>query len=325
MFFLVIPTPANAGIFSFLGNLFEKTKTTLDESSQYNSQTVALLQAALSPDPNPSKGGGDITIVGDSALLPDSGPLGTIVDIKETLQTDQISVYVVRDGDSLSQIAKMFSVSVNTIIWANNIRRGSFIQIGQNLIILPVSGVRYTVKKGDTLAGITKKLKGNLEEIKQFNDIRDNASLVVGQVIVVPDGELGTPTYRPVKYTAKVHGTEGPSYVGYYLRPAPGIRTQGLHGFNAVDIAGYYGEPIIAAASGNVIISRPYGWNGGYGIYTVIAHKNGTQTLYSHMSSLIVSAGSRVVQGQVIGYIGSTGRSTGPHVHFEIRGAKNPF
>jgi murein DD-endopeptidase MepM/ murein hydrolase activator NlpD len=74
-----------------------------------------------------------------------------------------------------------------------------------------------------------------------------------------------------------------------------------------------------------VIISRPYGWNAGYGKYVVIKHPNGTQTLYSHLSSIIVNSGWHVIKGQVIGYVGSTGKSTGCHVHFEIRGARNPF
>ena len=91
-----------------------------------------------------------------------------------------------------------------------------------------------------------------------------------------------------------------------------------------MDLAAPTGTPILASAIGEVIISRT-GWNGGYGNYVVIAHSNGTQTVYAHNSSNIVYAGQTVVQGQVIGYVGSTGRSTGAHLHFEVRGAKNPF
>lgn len=81
----------------------------------------------------------------------------------------------------------------------------------------------------------------------------------------------------------------------------------------------------MAAADGVVIVSKNTGWNGGYGTYVVIAHDNGTQTLYAHMSRTIVYVGQRVKKGQMIGNLGSTGKSTGPHVHFEIRGAVNPF
>jgi murein DD-endopeptidase MepM/ murein hydrolase activator NlpD len=105
-----------------------------------------------------------------------------------------------------------------------------------------------------------------------------------------------------------------------------GVRTQGVHGYNAVDLGAAVGTPFMASAAGEVIVARATGWNGGYGQYVVIRHDNGTQTLYSHASGIVVGVGQRVVQGQVIGYVGSTGRSTGPHLHFEIRGGpRNPF
>jgi len=110
------------------------------------------------------------------------------------------------------------------------------------------------------------------------------------------------------------------------MRPiSGGQKSQGLHGYNGVDLDTYGGAPIFAAANGKVIISKSSGWNGGYGKYVVISHGNGTQTLYAHNSQNIVYPGQNVVKGQVIGYIGSTGRSTGSHLHFEVRGAQNPF
>lgn len=319
----MIPTTANAGFFDFLFNRGENK----EEIFSTNSQNLALLQAASNYDPNPSKGGGDITIVEGAALLPDSGPLGTIADIsEEIIKSDQISIYVVREGDSLSQIAKMFGVSANTIIWANDIKKGGLIHEGQELIILPISGVQHTVVKDDTLKSITEKYKGNLEEILEFNDLEENAVLAIGNLVIIPDGEIGVTKYSSKTYTTKVRGSDGPEYTGYYLRPINGgTRTQGLHGYNGIDLATYSGAPIFAAASGQVIISRSSGWNGGYGKYIVIKHDNGTQTLYSHNSSNIVYSGWQVIKGQIIGYVGSTGKSTGSHVHFEVRGAKNPF
>lgn len=111
------------------------------------------------------------------------------------------------------------------------------------------------------------------------------------------------------------------------MRPVSGgVRTQGIHGYNGVDLASAYGAPIYAAAAGEVIISHSDGgWNGGYGNYVVIRHDNGTQSLYAHNSSNAVSVGETVTQGQVIGYMGATGKATGTHLHFEIRGATNPF
>lgn len=324
----IAPIYAHAGVFSFMSGLFSSQKDDLTKTTDaYNSQTVPVLRAALNIDPNPSKGGGDIIIVDDEALLSEIGPSGTIAEIEERpAQSDQISIYVVREGDSLSQIAKMFNVSTNTIIWANDIKSGSFITPGQTLVILPITGVRHTVVKGETIKSIARKYKGDFDEILQYNNLTENSTLAVGDVVVVPDGEIATPTYSSESASRIVKGVGGPLYSGYYIKPlASSRRSQGLHGYNAVDLAAPEGTPVLAAATGDVIISISSGWNGGYGKYIVIKHDNGTQTLYSHNSSNIVYSGQRVMQGQVIGYVGSTGRSTGAHVHFEIRGAENPF
>ncbi len=324
--FLGFSFQANAGLFSFLDGLFG-SKTNGADSTSLNSQTVSLLEATNSPN-NDAVGGGDITIINQNSLLPNSGPLGTIADIQNKKPSqDQISIYMVRQGDNLSQIAEMFGVSINTILWANDLTRGEAIKPGQTLIILPVSGIQYTIKNGDTLAGVAKKYQGDIDEIIDFNGLNPKAELTPGTNIVIPNGQDGTvnitsnsSTYTPLK------GTSNVSYSGYYLRPIDGGRkSQGLHGYNAVDLANSCGTPIVASASGDVVISKSSGWNAGYGNYIVISHPNGTQTLYAHLSSVIVSTGWHVVQGQIIGYIGTTGRSTGCHVHFEIRGAKNPF
>lgn len=317
---VLLPLRANAGVFSFLSELFAG-EAEAHTASVGNAQNMALLAAARNPDPNPAKGGGDITIVGGTALLPEAGPSGTLADVAEGQFSDAISLYVVREGDTLGAIAKMFGVSINTIAWANDLKNG-IIRPGETLVILPISGVRHTVAKGDTIQSIAKKYRADADEILLFNGIAVDAALPVGEVIVVPDGELA-----PVQLTKpRVRGAGGPSYDGYYLRPILGGRkTQGLHGYNGVDLASYLGAPILAAAAGQVIIARDVSWNGGYGKYIVIVHDNGTQTLYGHLSGLLAYQGKRVVRGEIIGYMGSTGRSTGAHLHFEVRGAKNPF
>ncbi len=291
-----------------------------------NSQVMPLLQAAVHPDPNPGKGGGDLAIVGDAALLPENGPSGTIADVEDKKDGNggQISVYVVRSGDSLGSIAHLFDVTVNTIVWANGLK-GGVIQPGQTLIILPISGVQHTVVKGDTLQSLAKKYKADAEEIAQYNALSTDEKLAIGEKVIIPDGTVAPPpSTSPTKN--RVRNVGGPSYEGYYLRPIlGGVRTQGLHGYNGVDIGARTGTPILAAAEGDVIISRNYGYNAGYGNYIVVKHANGTQTLYAHLSNNLVSEGTHVVRGQLIGEVGSTGRSTGPHLHFEVRGAKNPF
>jgi LysM repeat protein len=317
------PTGASASLFTFVSTLFLGGDSIEEVRESGNPQTLALLQAPLNSNPDALSGGGDITIVGGTALVSE-GVGGLAENVNDYPTSDQISVYVVREGDTLSQIGQMFNVSVNTIRWANEIS-GSGISPGQTLVILPVSGVRHTVEKGDTLEGIVKLYKGNLEEIKKFNGINESTTLAVGDVVVVPDGVVSSSSTSSTSGTRSTVVAPTKSYDGYYLKPVNGKRTQGIHGYNGVDLAAPAGTPILASASGKVIISRNSGWNGGYGRYIVIQHDNGTQTLYAHNSENIVYGGADVVQGQVIAYMGASGKATGAHVHFEIRGAKNPF
>lgn len=316
--------PVHAGFFSFLGDLLKPEKT-LQPASIINSQTVSLLDAPTNENLLAGTGGGDITIVENAALLPVTGPLGSLADALEVQKkSDQISIYVVREGDTLSQIAKLFGVSVNTIIWANaDISRGDLIRKGQTLVILPVNGVQYTVKKGDTPASIAKKFNGDARDILDFNGLTSGGDLTEGMDIMVPNGEIEAPKYSA---EPKYNAPRAQEYAGYYMKPVNGRKTQGIHGYNGVDLAAPYGTPVVAAATGDVLISKSAGWNGGYGQYIVVQHQNGTQTLYAHLSKNIVWSGWHIVQGQIIGYVGSTGKSTGSHLHFEIRGGpRNPF
>jgi LysM repeat protein len=336
--FSMFPVPANAGILSFLTDWISNNsvKNTSQQNSyiEKNSQNIPLLQNVVTYDLEGSKGGGDISFVGNEALLSENGPSGTLADIDDSVNTGQISRYMVRKGDTLSGIAQMFGVSVNTIIWANDVTAKT-LKEGKILIILPVSGTIHTVVKGDTLKTIAKKYKADSNEIMQFNNLTEDSVLSISDQIIIPDGEgiiKVSGSAIAVSGNQLKLGSGGPEYSGYYIRPiVGGVKTQGLHGYNAIDLASYQGANILAAASGEVIISRSSGWNGGYGQYIVISHYNGTQTLYSHLSSNFVNEGSRVVQGQIIGLMGNTGRvipfkgGDGTHLHFEIRGAKNPF
>jgi LysM repeat protein len=304
-------------MFSFVSNLFSGVSQL---KSSLNSQTVALLEAPLNINPFPATGGADITIVENSALLSDNDPVGGLSEnLKNAPSSDQISIYIVRQGDTLGGIAKMFGVSVNTIRWNNDIS-GSTITPGQTLTILPISGVRHTVKKGDTVGSIAKLYKGDVGDIERYNNITADTKLSIGDIVIVPDGEMRSSGGSQVQFV-----TNSKVFEGYYMRPVPGPKTQGIHGHNAVDLAPPYGTSVVAAAEGTIIVSRIGGWNGGYGIYVVIQHPNGTQTLYSHMSKNYAVIGQHVNQGEVIGNVGATGEATGPHLHFEIRGARNPF
>ena len=324
---LVVLIPHGAQAFSFLNTILGISPTeAVFATRPYYIPSASMPVLAAARNINPSgRGGGDITVVGGVALVSESGPEGTSADVTVIKpESDQISTYVVREGDTLSQIAELFNVSINTIVWANDLRRGNIIQPGETLAILPVSGIKHTVVKGETLASIVKKYKGETSEVLEFNNLKDGAALAIGDSIVIPYGI--EPQTATVSTGQVARGGGGPVIAGYFLRPIiGGVKTQGIHGYNAVDLGASCGTNVLASASGQVLLSRFSGWNGGYGNYIVVKHPNGTQTLYSHLSQIYVSAGTAVVQGQVIGAVGSTGRSTGCHLHFEVRGAANPF
>jgi len=288
-----------------------------------NSQTMSLLEGYLNINPT-GTGGAEIAIVDQVALESNGSGNEVFMDLGKS-GTGEISVYIVRKGDTLGEIAKMFGVSTNTILWANNIKANA-IKEGQELVILPISGVRHVVKSGDTLKTLATKYKADLEDILSYNDLASNAKIKAGDIIIIPDGVISATQVSRANTSGSQISKNYPVYEGYYLRPVVGGRkSQGIHGRNGIDLATPKGTAILASADGKVIISRASGYNGGYGLYVVINHSNGTQTLYAHMSKNNVVSGQSVEQGQVIGAVGSTGRSTGPHLHFEIRGAKNPF
>ncbi|MCC7500874.1 peptidoglycan DD-metalloendopeptidase family protein [Candidatus Nomurabacteria bacterium] len=319
---------AQAGFFDFVGTFMPQSAQSAQIGPVYNSQTMPLLSPAKNITPNPSVGGGDI-LIADGALIAQESPLGTRGDVSARPQASQISIHVVREGDTLSQIAELYSVSINTIVWANDIK-GRYIQPGQELVILPITGVRHTVAKGETFASIAKKYDGDAQEIANYNERALSAVLAAGDIVIIPDGVIAASPaakYNPGSSATPTLGSSGgPSISGYYGWPVDGgVLTQGLHGFNGIDIGAGYGTNIYAAAAGTVIVAREGGYNGGYGSYVVIQHSNGTQTLYAHLSSVTIAQGTTVSKGQVIGKMGSTGKSTGNHLHFEVRGASNPF
>jgi LysM repeat protein len=289
-----------------------------------NLLTMRLLEAISSPKQPQAQGGGDITVV-DDTLVPDSGPLGTVADVVSQSSPDSISLYMVRPGDTISTIAELFGVRANTIRWANDLNSRDTIGIGQVLLILPIDGIAYEVQKGDTLASIAKKYSGDKEEIAQFNGLDIDDKLAIGTEIIIPGGEIAvsSPTSSSAVSSSsdtKRTTSKKSASPGFYIKPINGVKTQGFHGrYRAIDYGASRGTPVVASASGTVIAAKR-GWNGGYGNIVALTHNNGTQTLYAHLKSVDVSVGQSVVQGQVIAHSGNSGKSTGPHLHFEIRG-----
>jgi murein DD-endopeptidase MepM/ murein hydrolase activator NlpD len=243
--------------------------------------------------------------------------LGTMVEM--SAEKKEIQEYIVEEGDTLSSIAEKFGISLETILWANDLNKNSVIKPGQKLIILPVSGVLHNVKSGDTLSEIAQKYQAKIEDIVSFNELENENDIYIGDILIIPGGKMPSP--KPVSQPL------APLAQGYFICPVfGGCRiTQGLHWYNAIDFSnGKCGEPILAAAGG-VVQKAKYGWNGGAGNVVTILHPNGVVTMYGHLQTIFVSPGEQVSQGQIIGAMGKTGRATGCHLHFGVYGAKNPF
>ena len=246
-----------------------------------------------------------------------------------TLESDKppssVQNYTVRDGDTLSGFADKFGVSTESIKWLNPEADWKKLKPGTTVKIPPVTGVVYKVKPGDTIYSIAKKFEANEQAIVDFpfNTFSDDETfaIVAGQTLIVPDGIMPDEAV-PVPNTPRFANVLTPdagavSATGSFVWPAAGRITQKFSWYHpGVDIASHDGGPILAADSGTVVVS---GWSTvGYGNYIVIDHGNGYKTLYAHMSVLMATVGQRVSRGSVIGQMGSTGRSTGTHLHFEI-------
>lgn len=265
----------------------------------------------------------------NSALIGYQEPPQGLIPPREAQEEDSeggIRTHTVVPGETLSQIAERYGISVNTILWSNDLGSADLINVGDQLVILPTSGVLHEVSEGETLSSIASQYDVEVAAVIEANDIH-NETIFAGQKLIVPGAsqKARAAANRPTVASSPQSGSTR-SISGYFIRPAGGYLSQGLHPTNAVDIAGACWSPIYASASGTVALaSGGGGWNGGYGNYVAIDHANGTRTLYAHMIQLNVRAGAYVNQGAVIGYMGSTGRSTGCHVHFEVRGAANPI
>ena len=216
----------------------------------------------------------------------------------------EMRTYTVQQGDSVSAIAARYGLDQWPVLWTNELEADQTIRPGDTLRIPPVSGAGRTVKEGDTLESLAKKFDVDPEVIVITNELQPGAQLVVGTYLFVPGGRLPIPELTPGYATGRLQWPARGWISAYYTTRHP-----------AIDIAAAHGVPIYAADGGVV---RSAFWNGNYGNQVVINHRNGFVTSYSHLSSFAVGAGQLVAKGSIIGYNGSTGYSTGPHLHFEV-------
>lgn len=252
------------------------------------------------------------------------------------LPRDGAFAYVVEDGDTVGTIALKFHISINTILYENRITANDFIKPGQKLTILPVTGVSHQVQARETLAAIANTFKADQSQILEFNKLANADQISVGDILIVPGGTPPAPTPAPssnygrssIADNTPIPQNAPAGHSDHMLWPTTYHKiNQGYRGrfHTGVDIDADTGNPIYAAESGTVTLA---GWYNGYGLHIRISHGGGIQTLYGHASRLLVKEGQYVTKGQVIALAGSTGHSTGPHLHFEVRinGAPvNPF
>lgn len=238
---------------------------------------------------------------------------------------DGVITYTVQLDDTVLGIAEHFKLNPNTIVWANleDLSKPFVMEVGEILLIAPIDGVLHTVKEGDTVAKIAKLYKVTDEVIVGYapNELASaDDALTVGTILIVPDGDRTPPEQLVAAPSARGGtGTSAPWRAAGFVWPSYGRLTQRfwLPAHPAIDIGAPTGTPVVAADGGTVITA---GWSSvGYGNLVVIRHADGFGTLYAHLSSIDVSPGDAVARGQRIGAIGSTGRSTGPHLHFEIQ------
>ncbi|MGQ9681462.1 MAG: peptidoglycan DD-metalloendopeptidase family protein [Anaerolineae bacterium] len=256
--------------------------------------------------------------------MPEAAPEATPV-----LPRTEVITYTVQPGDNIYLISQRFGLTQDTVIWANgNLEMDpDLISVGQELAILPVNGVWHKVKAGETLATIAKRYGVKPEDIINYapNNLQGDGDLTPNRMLIVPGGIK--PFEPHIVYTeggaVTVNARPEP---GRFIWPCTGAITQYFHKSHlAIDIGNVEGTPVYAADSGTVTLA---GWAGGLGNAVRINHGNGYVTTYGHFSRILVSNGDWVARGQQIGLMGSTGKSTGPHVHFVITlhgGAVNPI
>jgi murein DD-endopeptidase MepM/ murein hydrolase activator NlpD len=303
--------------------IFEKEARTGFSGDNINASAVFANQAPDSDHPTDAEGELLPLVIGGGAVMQ---PVISSASPSAAPRT-KIENYVVKPGDTPGGIAERFGIKLTTLYWANNLSAYSYIRVGQGLKIPPVDGVIYTVRKGDTVARLATTYRSESEKIISYNRLGANEKLSPGMVLVIPNGKPPPPPppirSAPVKnLIASPTANQLPG--GKLLWPLLGTSSNNgryitqyfrwLH--TGVDIDGDYSNPVVSSDAGLVQLVN-YGRTG-YGLQVVIDHENGIKTRYAHLSKILVEAGQRVERGQQVGVVGTTGRSTGTHIHYEV-------
>ena len=346
----IYPHTASASFLGdILGNIVGSTTQAAPASVvSNNSQTVPLLESNLTPELKNTVTDLSQGTVGEQAIETSEGA-NTGPDIEKYATSAAIRKYVVKKGDSIDSIAHKLKVSKDTIAYAADLDKGESLKVGQILAVIPVD---VPVEKTDKVEKVdkTKQIADKVDKKKEIAVVAPEKpkKVVVPVVDDEPEKPIATPNpvtiaptptldvnssdtpanNPPVEQTTPTGQPKGTISNGY-IWPFPagvGRISQGLHDDNAYDFAAPKGTPIYAVHDGTVLIAHPTGYNGGYGLYVVIDFTDGRQAIFGHMSKVLVEPGDVVKQGDVIGYVGSTGQSTGPHSHIGFHGTMgNPY
>lgn len=285
----------NAGQGGFESPVFPVTEEVLDGITETAVSDSAVLESAFSADTQDS--------VSDAAAFDDACNLSYFA-------------YRVRSGDMIGRIAEQFDVSSDSIISVNNIRNSRLLQIGDYLKVPTMSGILYTVKKdGETIETIAEKYKIDSAVCSAVNHIESASALTSGATLFVPGAQLGWAERAEIngdlfRKPIRARWYKSSSF-GWRASPFTGARSY----HSGVDMACPMGTNIYAALPGTVTAT---GYNSTYGNYVIVAHHSGYKTLYGHMSAITCVRGQAVSQDTRIGRVGSTGMSTGPHLHFTV-------
>jgi murein DD-endopeptidase MepM/ murein hydrolase activator NlpD len=254
----------------------------------------------------------------------------------------EATTYVVQPGDTLWGIGAQFSVGHYSVMWSNDLDEDDIIKPGQELRIPPVPGALHVVGASDTLDSVAKRFNVDPAVIVDFNGLRPGEALTPDKLLVVPGGSLPVaprpvaprisvparpvaPATRPATQAQARPGSPSIPLVppapaaptGRFAWPTRGLITTYYSSWHpGIDIAAPVGTFIGASDGGTVAFA---GWDGsGYGYRVIVNHGNGYSTTYNHLSVIAVRSGQAVGKGGQIGSMGSTGRSTGSHLHFEV-------
>jgi murein DD-endopeptidase MepM/ murein hydrolase activator NlpD len=220
--------------------------------------------------------------------------------------------YKIEKGDTIGELASRFGLNQDTLLSFNNIKNSRTIQVGQYIKVPNQDGILYTVKPGDSLAGICEKYSVDTDLVKTFNKLADE-TILAGSKLFLPGARMNQIDMQEINgdlFSWPVRGYVSSGY-GYRISPFTGARQ--FH--SGLDIAAPQGTPVKAAMYGRVVDT---GYDTNTGNYIIIAHHGGYKTLYAHLDVIRVKPGATVNTGERIGDVGSTGLSTGSHLHFSV-------